>query len=215
MARYTEADCRQCRRENQKLFLKGDRCYSQKCALTRRAKIPGQQWAGRKKVTEYGSQLREKQKTKRAYGLQEKQFHKYYLKADSMKGITGTNMLVMLEERLDNVVYRMGIGVSRSQSRQLVNHGHITVNGKTLNIPSYQVKVGDVIGVKENKQDNKFFSELKQMKKPTNLRLLFDFCYLPLQNAGTDFYLNSSCLLQFYEVKVNFLLCAFVTEKRK
>ena len=106
MARYTEADCRQCRRENQKLFLKGDRCYSQKCALTRRAKIPGQQWAGRKKVTEYGSQLREKQKTKRAYGLQEKQFHKYYLKADSMKGITGTNMLVMLEERLDNVVYR-------------------------------------------------------------------------------------------------------------
>lgn len=164
MARYTEADCRQCRRENQKLFLKGDRCYSQKCALTRRAKIPGQQWAGRKKVTEYGSQLREKQKTKRAYGLQEKQFHKYYLKADSMKGITGTNMLVMLEERLDNVVYRMGIGVSRSQSRQLVNHGHITVNGKTLNIPSYQVKVGDVIGVKENKQDNKFFSELKQMK---------------------------------------------------
>lgn len=119
---------------------------------------------GQEKVTEYGSQLREKQKTKRAYGLQEKQFHKYYLKADSMKGITGTNMLVMLEERLDNVVYRMGIGVSRSQSRQLVNHGHITVNGKTLNIPSYQVKVGDVIGVKENKQDNKFFSELKQMK---------------------------------------------------
>ena len=152
MARYTEADCRQCRRENQKLFLKGDRCYSQKCALTRRAKIPGQQWAGRKK-----------------------QFHKYYLKADSMKGITGTNMLVMLEERLDNVVYRMGIGVSRSQSRQLVNHGHITVNGKTLNIPSYQVKVGDVIGVKENKQDNKFFSELKQMKKPTNLPKWLDF----------------------------------------
>ena len=175
MARYTEADCRQCRRENQKLFLKGDRCYSQKCALTRRAKIPGQQWAGRKKVTEYGSQLREKQKTKRAYGLQEKQFHKYYLKADIMKGITGTNMLVMLEERLDNVVYRMGIGVSRSQSRQLVNHGHITVNGKTLNIPSYQVKVGDVIGVKENKQDNKFFSELKQMKKPTNLPKWLDF----------------------------------------
>ena len=141
MARYTEADCRQCRRENQKLFLKGDRCYSQKCALTRRAKIPGQQWAGRKKVTEYGSQLREKQKTKRAYGLQEKQFHKYYLKADSMKGITGTNMLVMLEERLDNVVYRMG----------------------------------NVIGVKENNQDNKFFSELKQMKKPTNLPKWLDF----------------------------------------
>ena len=164
MARYTEADCRQCRRENQKLFLKGDRCYSQKCALTRRAKIPGQQWAGRKKVTEYGSQLREKQKTKRAYGLQEKQFHKYYLKADSMKGITGTNMLVMLEERLDNVVYRMGIGVSRSQSRQLVNHGHITVNGKVVDIPSYQVKVGDEIAIKESKKNKACFTALKDAK---------------------------------------------------
>ena len=175
MAKYTAADCRLCRRENQKLFLKDDRCYSQKCALTRRAKIPGQQWAGRKKMTEYGAQLREKQKAKRIYGLQEKQFHKYYEEAERIKGVTGTNMLIMLEQRLDNVVYRMGIGVSRSQSRQLVNHGHITVNGKTVTIPSYAVRVGDVIAVKENKVDNKFFTELKSMKKPANLPQWLEF----------------------------------------
>ena len=175
MAKYTAADCRLCRRENQKLFLKGDRCYSQKCALTRRAKIPGQQWAGRKKITEYGAQLREKQKAKRIYGLQEKHFHKYYTEAERIKGVTGTNMLIMLEQRLDNVVYRMGIGVSRSQSRQLVNHGHITVNGKTVTIPSYAVKVGDVIAVKETKVNNAFFTELKSMKKPTNLPQWLDF----------------------------------------
>ena len=175
MAKYTAADCRLCRRENQKLFLKGDRCYSQKCALTRRAKIPGQQWAGRKKITEYGAQLREKQKAKRIYGLREKQFHKYYEEAERIKGVTGTNMLIMLEQRLDNVVYRMGIGVSRSQSRQLVNHGHITVNGKTVTIPSYAVKVGDVVAVKQNKVDNKFFTELKSMNKPANLPKWLDF----------------------------------------
>ena len=175
MAKYTAADCRLCRRENQKLFLKGDRCYSQKCALTRRAKIPGQQWAGRKKITEYGAQLREKQKAKRIYGLQEKQFHKYYEEAERIKGVTGTNMLIMLEQRLDNVVYRMGIGVSRSQSRQLVNHGHMTVNGKTVTIPSYAVKVGDVVAVKQNKVDNKFFTELKSMNKPANLPKWLDF----------------------------------------
>ncbi len=175
MAKYTEADCRLCRRENQKLFLKGDRCYSAKCALTRRAKIPGVQWAGRKKVTEYGSQLREKQKAKRIYGLQEKQFHKYYVEAERIKGVTGTNMLIMLEERLDNVVYRMGLGVSRSQSRQLVNHGHITVNGKTVTIPSYQVKVGDVIAVKESKVEKGNFKELRNLKKPANLPKWLDF----------------------------------------
>ena len=175
MAKYTEADCRLCRRENQKLFLKGDRCYSAKCALTRRAKIPGVQWAGRKKVTEYGSQLREKQTAKRIYGLQEKQFHKYYVEAERIKGVTGTNMLIMLEERLDNVVYRMGLGVSRSQSRQLVNHGHITVNGKTVTIPSYQVKVGDVIAVKESKVEKGNFKELRNLKKPANLPKWLDF----------------------------------------
>ncbi len=175
MAKYTSADCRLCRRENQKLFLKGDRCYSQKCAITRRAKIPGVQWAGRKKITEYGSQLREKQKAKRIYGLQEKQFHRYYTEAERIKGVTGTNMLIMLEERLDNVVYRMGIGSSRSQSRQLVNHGHITVNGNTVTIPSYLVKAGDVIAVKETKVDKAYFKELKTLKKPANLPKWLDF----------------------------------------
>jgi len=164
MARYTEADCRQCRREKTKLFLKGDRCYGPKCALTRRNKTPGQHWDSRKKITEYGLQLREKQKAKRIYGLQEKQFHGYYEEAERMQGITGANMLIMLEERLDNIVYRMGMGASRSQSRQLVNHGHITVNGKRINIPSYPVKAGDVIAVKESKRDLPYFKELKEMK---------------------------------------------------
>lgn len=164
MTRYTGADCRQCRREKTKLFLKGDRCYSGKCAITKRNKTPGQHWSSRKKVTEYGVQLREKQKAKRIYGLQEKQFHKYYEMAERQKGVTGTNMLIMLEERLDNVAYRMDLGTSRSQSRQLINHGHITVNGKVNNIPSYQVKPGDVVEVKPSKAALPFFAELKQMK---------------------------------------------------
>ncbi|MDD4832111.1 MAG: 30S ribosomal protein S4 [Clostridia bacterium] len=164
MARYTEADCRLCRREKTKLFLKGDRCYGPKCALTRRNKTPGQHWDSRKKVTEYGLQLREKQKAKRIYGLQEKQFRKYYEMAERSRGVTGTNMLVMLEERLDNVIYRMGMGASRSQCRQMVNHGHITVNEKVVNIPSYQVSAGDVISVKENKRDLPSYVELKEMK---------------------------------------------------
>lgn len=175
MARYTSADCRQCRREKCKLFLKGDRCYSDKCALTRRNKTPGVHFDSRKKVTEYGLQLREKQKTKRIYGLQEKQFHSYYVEGERLTGVTGTNMLILLEQRLDNVVYRLGIGVSRSQARQFVNHGLITVNGKRLDIPSYQVKVGDVISVKENKQSQPLFVELKQAKKPGNLVQWLEF----------------------------------------
>ena len=175
MARYTSADCRQCRREKCKLFLKGDRCYSEKCALTKRGKIPGVHADSRKKITEYGMQLREKQKTKRIYGLQEKQFHKYYEEAERTKGVTGANMLILLEQRLDNVVYRMGIGISRSQARQFVNHGLITVNGKRVTIPSYAVKVGDVISVKENKQEQTLFVALKQSKKPANLPQWLDF----------------------------------------
>ncbi|MBQ2894448.1 MAG: 30S ribosomal protein S4 [Clostridia bacterium] len=175
MARYTSADCRQCRREKCKLFLKGDRCYTDKCALVKRAKVPGVHADSRKKTTEYGLQLREKQKTKRIYGLQEKQFHKYYEQAERMKGVTGTNMLILLEERLDNVVYRLGIGVSRSQARQFVNHGLITVNGKRVTIPSYQVKVGDVVSIKENKQEIELFVQLKQSKKPANLPKWLDF----------------------------------------
>ena len=175
MARYTGPDCRLCRREGAKLFLKGDRCYSANCAMNRRAVAPGQHGAARKKVTEYGTQLREKQKIKRIYGLCEKQFHKYYEEADRQKGVTGANMLQLLERRLDNVVYRMGIGLSRSQARQLVNHAHITVNGKTVNIPSYIVKAGDVVAVKENIAGNKFFKELKERKPNGTLPKWLEF----------------------------------------
>ena len=161
MAKYTCADCRQCRREGQKLFLKGERCTSKKCALERRATVPGQHGQARKKASEYSVQLREKQKAKRAYGLLEKQFHSYYEEAERMRGVTGENMLALIERRLDNVVYRMGIGASRAQCRQIVNHGHITVNGNVVDIPSYQVKVGDVIAVAESKKDNAIFKELR------------------------------------------------------
>lgn len=161
MAKYTCADCRQCRREGQKLFLKGERCTSKKCAMERRPVPPGQHGQGRKKASEYSVQLREKQKAKRAYGLLEKQFHSYYEEAERMKGVTGENMLALIERRLDNVVYRMGIGASRAQCRQIVNHGHITVNGKRVDIPSYQVKLGDVIAVNESKKDNAIFKELR------------------------------------------------------
>lgn len=166
MATYREAKCRLCRREGAKLFLKGDKCYNGKCPFEKRHVAPGQHGlaSARKKVSEYGQQLREKQKVKRIYGVQEGQFRTYYEKADRMKGITGENMLALLERRLDNVIYRMGIGVSRAQARQLVNHGHFLVNGKKVNIPSYIVKVGDVITVKESKTSNKYFEELKTAK---------------------------------------------------
>lgn len=166
MAKYTDADCRLCRREGCKLFLKGDRCLTKKCAFERHPQVPGLHGAdaARKKVSEYGLQLREKQKVKRAYGLLEKQFHSYYEKAERMKGKTGELMLSLLEKRLDNVVYRLGFGSSRAQARQLVNHGHFTVNGKKVNIPSYQVKVGDVVAVKENKKELDLFKELKDLK---------------------------------------------------
>ncbi len=164
MARCTGADCRECRREGCKLFLKGERCTTKKCAMERRPVAPGQHGASRKKVTEYGTQLREKQKVKKAYGILEKQFRRYYDEAERMKGVTGENMLSLIERRLDNVVYRMGIGSSRKEARQIVNHCQITVNGKTVNIPSYQVKVGDVIAVKENKRELEMFKQLKDMK---------------------------------------------------
>ena len=164
MAKYTESKCRLCRREGAKLFLKGERCYKGVCAFDRRPVAPGQHGMARKKISEYGLQLREKQKCKRIYGVLEGQFRKYYEAADRMKGITGENMLSLLERRLDNVIYRMGIGASRSQARQLVTHGHFTVNGKSVDIASYIVKKGDVIAVKENKKDNKFFAEIKTMK---------------------------------------------------
>ena len=164
MAKYTGADCKLCRREGCKLFLKGERCLTKKCAMERRPVAPGVHGQSRKKQTEYCLQLREKQKVKRAYGLLEKQFRKYYDTANNMKGIVGENMLSLLERRLDNVVYRMGIGASRAEARQIVNHGHITVNGKTVNIPSYLVKVDDIIAIKENKKELPMFKELKDVK---------------------------------------------------
>lgn len=162
MARYTEAVCRLCRRENQKLFLKGDRCYSAKCPVTKRGTIPGQHPKGRRKVSEYGIQLREKQKARRTYGVLEKQFRSYFEKAERMKGISGENMLSLLERRLDNVVFRIGFGSSRAQARQIVNHGHIAVNGKKVNIPSFIVKAGDVISIRESSQDIDKFKALRE-----------------------------------------------------
>lgn len=164
MAVYRDAKCKLCRREGSKLFLKGEKCYMEKCPFNKRPLPPGQHGAGRKKISEYGQQLREKQKTKRIYGVQEGQFRHYYEVADRMKGITGENMLSLLERRLDNVIFRMGIGVSRTQARQLVNHAHFMVNGRTVNVPSYNVKAGDVIAVKENRRNNKFFEQIKTMK---------------------------------------------------
>ena len=149
MARYRDAVCRICRREGDKLFLKGDRCYTDKCAIARRSYAPGQHGQGRKKMSEYGTQLREKQKAKRYYGLLENQFYHYFELATKMAGKTGENLLKVLESRLDNVVYRAGFAMSRPEARQLVSHGHFTVNGKAVNIPSYQVKAGDVVAIVE------------------------------------------------------------------
>ena len=164
MARYTEAVCRQCRREGAKLYLKGDRCYSDKCAFTRRSFAPGQhgQAQARKKVSEYGIQLREKQKTRRIYGVLERQFRNYFEKAEKQKGITGENLLVMLERRMDNVVFRLGLADSRTQARQLVRHGHIYVNGKRLDIPSALVKAGDVISIAPASASSEYFKALAQ-----------------------------------------------------
>ena len=149
MARYTESVCRLCRRENFKLFLKGERCYTDKCAIERRNYPPGQHGQGRPKFSEYSIQLREKQKVKRMYGLLENQFRRTFAEAARTKGITGETLLVLLERRLDNVTYRLGFASSRAEARTFVRHGHILVNGKKVNIPSYTVRAGDVVSVKE------------------------------------------------------------------
>lgn len=150
MARYIGPVCRLCRREDMKLFLKGDRCYTDKCGYERRAYPPGQHGQGRRrKASDYGEQLREKQKVKRIYGVAERQFRGYYYKANRMKGVTGENLLVLLERRFDNIVYRLGFASDHAEARQLLRHGHFQVNGKNVNIPSYLVKTGDVVSVKE------------------------------------------------------------------
>ena len=161
MARYTDATCRICRREGEKLFLKGDRCYSDKCALARRAYAPGQHGQGRnRKLSEYGMQLREKQKARKYYGILEGQFEGYFELATKKQGMTGENLLKILESRLDNVVYRAGFAMSRPEARQLVKHSHFTVNGKKVNIPSYLVKPGDVVEVASSSRSSVKFSKL-------------------------------------------------------
>ncbi len=160
MARYTGAVCRLCRREGSKLYLKGDRCYTDKCAVSRRAYAPGQHGQNKKRLSGYGVQLREKQKVRRIYGVLESQFRSYFEEAERQRGVTGENLLRILELRLDNVVFRMGFGNSRAEARQLVRHGHFAVNGKKVDIPSYQVKVNDLITVREG---SKASDKLKQL----------------------------------------------------
>lgn len=157
MARHTGAVCRICRREGDKLYLKGDRCYTEKCGIAKRSYAPGQHGQGRKKQSEYGLQLREKQKAKKYYGLLEKQFHHYFEMAEKLPGMTGENLLKLLESRLDNVVYRAGFAMSRPEARQLVNHAHFTVNGQKVNIPSYLVKPGDVVALREKSRGSDKF----------------------------------------------------------
>jgi len=170
MAKYTEPVCRLCRREGQKLFLKGDRCYTNKCAIDRRAYAPGMHGQNRaKKPSEYGIQLREKQKARRIYGVLEKQFRGYFTKAAGQKGMTGENLLRLLERRLDNVVFRMGFASSRPEARQFVTHGHITVNGKRVDIASYLVKVGEVVSIKEKSKELNRIKELTETLKDKNV----------------------------------------------
>ncbi len=175
MARYIGSACKICRREGTKLYLKGERCTSDKCAFERRPVAPGQHGAARKKQREYGLQLREKQKVKRYYGMVEKQFLNYFHEADRLEGMTGENLLILLERRLDNAVYRMGIGDSRKETRQIVLHGHILVNGKKVNIPSYRLRVGDVISVAENSRKSErmkaFIESLEKKSAPKWLEI--------------------------------------------
>ncbi|WP_291561032.1 MULTISPECIES: 30S ribosomal protein S4 [unclassified Clostridium] len=165
MARYTGATCKLCRREGLKLNLKGDRCFTEKCAFARRSYAPGQHGQSRKKISNYGLQLREKQKAKRLYGVLEKQFRLYYDKAEKQRGITGENLLRYLELRLDNVVYRLGYGNSRAEARQLVNHGHFLVNGKKVDIASYSVSLNDVISVSEKSRATEKFKVFNENPK--------------------------------------------------
>lgn len=178
MARYSGSVCRICRRENQKLFLKGDRCLTEKCAFERRAYPPGVHGHGRIKFSEYALQLREKQKLKRTYGLQEKQFHALFIEAERRKGVTGTNLLRLLETRLDNVIYRCGFAASRAQARIMVAHGHVQVNGKRVDIPSYQVRKNQEVSVRERSQKQVQFAasieSAKNREQPGWLAVDFD-----------------------------------------
>ena len=206
MARYTGPACRLCRREGVKLFLKGDRCYSDKCAFARRAKAPGPHDNSRKKVGEYGMQLREKQKAKRYYGVPEKQFANYFKIAEKKEGQTGENLLVLLERRLDNVVYRMGLAESRKEARQLVRHGHFTLNGHRADIPSMLVSAGDVVALKDKSKasekikailtnlDNKLFPQWLDVDKEN---LTAKVNALP-KRSDVDFEFTESLIVELY-----------------
>jgi len=178
MARYTEAVCRLCRRERVKLYLKGDRCYSDKCSVVKHNYPPGQHGQARQKFSEYGQQLREKQKAKRIYGVLERQFRRYFKEADRRKGVTGETLLQLLESRLDNVVYRLGLSRSRAEARQLVNHGHFEVNGHKVNIPSYLVRPGDNISVREG---SKKLPAFKYIAEAGDSRSVIDWLVVDLE----------------------------------
>ena len=206
MARYTGPVCRLCRREGTKLFLKGDRCTSGKCALDRRNTAPGQHGAANKKMREYGLQMREKQKTRRYYGVLEKQFVNYFEEADRKEGMTSENLICLLERRFDNVVYRMGFAASHKEARQLVLHGHFTLNGKKVNIPSLIVKAGDVVAVKESSRDSVKIKALAEaaasMTAPKWLEVKADAMTAKVLNLpareDVDFDFNEQLIVELY-----------------
>lgn len=206
MARYTGPSCKLCRREGKKLFLKGDRCLTDKCALSRRATVPGQHGAGRKSVKEYGQHLREKQTARRYYGVQEKQFKKYYNVADKQEGIAGENLLSLLERRFDNVVYRMGLASSRKEARQLVRHAHFTLNGKKADIPSIILKVGDVVALKDKSRYSEKLKALMEnmasVNAPKWLEVNADAASAKViaipAREDVDFDFNEQLIIEFY-----------------
>ncbi len=206
MARHIDPVCKLCRREGEKLFLKGDRCYSPKCAMERRPHPPGPARRFRAKESDYGNQLREKQKVRRIYGVFEKQFRRYFKRAQRMKGVTGTNLLVILESRLDNVIYRLGFADSRAQARQLVRHGHFAVNGRKTDIPSFLVKPGDEIVVRDKSKSNGYFKERAQTitdsKVPGWLKLdinsMSGSVIAEPTREDIDFTLNEQLIVEYY-----------------
>ncbi len=206
MARNTGPVCRMCRREGVKLFLKGEKCFTQKCPLTKRPTPPGQHGHARqRKMSEYGTQLREKQKARRAYGMLETQFHRTYLDALKMKGVSGENLLQLLERRLDNVVYRAGMATSRAQARQLVSHGHFLVNGQKVDIPSYSVKQGDVITVGASSREIDLFKAVREGSArilPKWLVVNFDELKATVdalpERGDVDFALQENMIIEFY-----------------
>ena len=206
MARYTGPACKLCRREGKKLYLKGERCTSGKCALERRSTAPGQHGAAKKKMGEYGIQLREKQSTRRYYGVLEKQFKNYYEEADRKEGMTGENLLILLERRLDNTVYRMGLAESHKEARQLVLHAHFTLNGKKVNVPSILVKPGDVVAVKESSRASAKFKALAEALESKNAPKWLDVDKTNLQakvvsfpaREDIDFDFNEQLIVELY-----------------